>query len=231
MPRFGSRSLVEVANGTDRRVDTAGGAGGTIDENSLTIFFSACIEFSWNICKCYRKPSNRTRNRKPNRNLRNPNRLRFTKKPEKPEIEETETAVCKKWYLCTDLKWVKLNRAGVLVPTIRKRSARSTKWAWFQCLGFTRGLEEAGFLIFWFLWFRVLNQLERKQKIQTRPSLEFRISRLQENARIQKNSKIIKKKEEKREGGPGALMDPGPPSLFSSFFLIVFLFFWILAFS
>ena len=30
--------------------------------------------------------------------------------------EETETAVCKKWYLCTDLKWVKSNRAEVLVP-------------------------------------------------------------------------------------------------------------------
>ena len=32
------------------------------------------------------------------------------------ETEETETAVCKKWYLCTDLKWVKLNRTEVLVP-------------------------------------------------------------------------------------------------------------------
>ena len=30
--------------------------------------------------------------------------------------EETETAVCKKWYLCTVRKWVKLNRAEVLVP-------------------------------------------------------------------------------------------------------------------
>ena len=64
----------------------------------------------------YRKAANRTGNRKPNWNLRKPNRLRLTKKPEKPETEETETAVCKKWYLCTDLKWPKLNRAEVLVP-------------------------------------------------------------------------------------------------------------------
>ena len=43
-------------------------------------------------------------------------RFRFTKKPEKPETEETETVVRKKLYLCTDLKRVKLNRADVLVP-------------------------------------------------------------------------------------------------------------------
>ena len=63
-----------------------------------------------------RKVANRTGNRKPNRNLRKPNRLRFTKKKEKPETEETETAVCKMWYLCTVWKWVKLNLAEVLVP-------------------------------------------------------------------------------------------------------------------
>ena len=64
----------------------------------------------------FRKAANRTGNRKPNWNLRKPNRLLFTEKPEKPETEETETAACKKWYLRTDLKWVKLNRAEVLVP-------------------------------------------------------------------------------------------------------------------
>ena len=55
---------------------------------------------------------------------RKPNRKSETE-PESPKTEpvavyketgETETAVCKKSYLCTDLKWVKLNRTEVLVP-------------------------------------------------------------------------------------------------------------------
>ena len=84
-----------------------------------------------------------------------------------------------------------------LSTTIRKLSARSTKWTWF---GFPRGLEEAGFQFFRFFLLPALNLFQQnKQNIQTRPSLEFRISRLQENARIQKNWKTIKKKEEKRK--------------------------------
>ena len=42
-----------------------------------------------------------------------------------------------------------------LSTIIRKRSARSTKWAWFQCLGYPRGLEEAGFLVFCFPSFQL----------------------------------------------------------------------------
>ena len=108
-----------------------------------------------------------------------------------------------------------------LSTTIRKLSARSTKWTWF---GFPRGLAEARFLFFWFFQCPALNQFQKKQEIQARPSLEFRISRLQENARIQKHWKTIKKKEEKRKRkrerggprGPGAPRAPGPPSLFFS---------------
>ena len=118
-----------------------------------------------------------------------------------------------------------------LSTTIRKRSARSTKWTWFQCLGFPRGLEEAGFMVFCFCSVSSFEPISKKAN-WTRPSLEFRISRLLENARIQKNLKTIKKKEEKREvGALGRLGPLGPPSLFSSFFLIVSQFFWNLAFS
>ena len=43
----------------------------------------------------YRKAANRTGNRKPNRNLRKPNRLRFTKKPEKPEPKKPKPRFAK----------------------------------------------------------------------------------------------------------------------------------------
>ena len=119
-----------------------------------------------------------------------------------------------------------IKSCGRLSTTIRKRSARSTKWAWFQCLDFPMGLEKAGFLVLWFLQLPVLNQLQRKQNKQTRPSLEFRIRRLQENARIQKYWKIIKKKQETEERentergeerggveGPRGPKGPGAPLL------------------
>ena len=58
-----------------------------------------------------------------------------------------------------------------------------------QGLGFSRGLEKTGFRFLWFLLFSVplgssFELTSKKQKIQTKLSLEFRISRLRDKARI-----------------------------------------------
>ena len=62
-----------------------------------------------------------------------------------------------------------------LSTTIRKRSARSTKWTWF---GFPRGLAEARFLFFWFFqrFFGSLprNQFFSKQKLVFLPRRQAR---------------------------------------------------------
>ena len=47
----------------------------------------------------FRKAANRTGTPETEPKSPKPNGLRFTKKPEKPETGETETAVYKKWYL------------------------------------------------------------------------------------------------------------------------------------
>ena len=114
--------------------------------------------------------------------------------------------------------------------TIRKRSARYTKCSWFQCLGFPRGLEEAGFLVFWFLQLPVLNHLKQKNKKSRQghhSNFEFLgCKRMQGSKRIVKQSKRKRKeKEEKGEGGwaPWGPWAPWAPPL--SFSLSLFLFF------
>ena len=101
-----------------------------------------------------------------------------------------------------------------LSTTIRKRSARSTKWAWFQCLGFPRGLEEAGFLVFWFFRFPVLNQLQKKLKTSRQghhSNSNFSVARECKDPKGLENNQ---QKMEKREGGLGPLGPLGPPLSF-----------------
>ena len=120
-----------------------------------------------------------------------------------------------------------------LSTTIRKLSARSTKWTWF---GFPRGLEEAGFLVFWFRRFPVLNQIvsgfsvflfvtninKNKNSRQGHHSnFEFHgCKRMQGSKIIGKQSKRKRKRE---RWGPGAPRGPGPPLSFPlSLFLFLF---------
>ena len=101
-----------------------------------------------------------------------------------------------------------------LSTTIRKRSARSTKWAWFQCLGFPRGLEEAGFLVFWFLWFPVLKQLQKKTKSRQGHHSRFKFlgcKKMQGSNRIGKQSKRKRKRERGGVGGPLGAPGLAPP--------------------
>ena len=75
-----------------------------------------------------------------------PNRLRFTTKPEKPETGETETAVYKKWYLGTDIKWVKWRRREVIPPPFES-SRRDLKNGHGSGPGLFKGIGENWVLV------------------------------------------------------------------------------------